>query len=152
MKTTRNLWPYGLIVTFALFFCGMATVVVIAATHRESMVSENYYEQELKFQDQIDGAARAQKSGASIACDSAGGKVVITVPVAQLAQKFSGTIELYRPSEPKLDQALPLAPHADGTQTLDGSKLAPGLWLVRARWHAAGENYFLEQKVTLAGK
>ena len=47
-----------------LLFAGMAGVVVIAATHRESMVSENYYEQELKFQDQIDSAARAQKSGA----------------------------------------------------------------------------------------
>jgi len=152
MKTKFNPWPYGIIAFFGLLFCGMATIVTIAATHRESMVSQNYYEQELKFQDQIDAAARAQKSGATIAADAAGGNVVITVPAAQLAQKFSGTIELYRPSEPKLDQTLPLTPRADGTQTLDDSRLAAGLWLVRARWNAGGENYFLEQKITVAGK
>jgi len=152
MKPTRNLWPYGLILTFVLFFCGMAAVVFIAATHRETMVSENYYEQELKFQELIDGSARAKKSGAEIFRDPASGNVVIAVPAVQLAQKFSGTIELYRPSEPKLDQVLPLTPRADGRQTLDGSRLAAGPWLVRAKWNAGGENYFLEQKVTLAGK
>jgi len=152
MKPQFNPWPYGIIAFFGLLFCGMATIVTIAATHRESMVSENYYEQELKFQDQIDAAARAQKSGATIAANAAGGNVVITVPAAQLAQKFSGTLELYRPSEPKLDQTLPLTPRADGTQMLDVSKLATGLWSVRVQWNAGGENYFLEQKITVAGK
>ena len=67
MKTTRNLWPLGIFVAFGLFFAGMATVVVIASTHREHLVSANYYEQELKFQRRIDSAERAQKSGAAIA-------------------------------------------------------------------------------------
>src|SRR5450756_34472 len=142
MKTARNFWPMGIITAFALLFCGITTVIVIATTHRESMVSENYYEQELTFQDQIDGAARAQKTGAAISLDSASGNVVVTVPAAQLAGKFSGTLELYRPSDSKLDQMLELAPRPDGTQMLDGSKLATGLWVARARWNAGGENYF----------
>jgi hypothetical protein len=151
MKTTRNLWPLGLVVTFVLFFCGMATVVFIAATHREDLVSDNYYEQELKYQNQIDASARAQKSGAAIACDSAETAVVIRLPAAQMAQNLSGTIEFYRPSAPGLDRELPLTPRADGTQTLDVSKFAAGLWRVRVKWVAAGENYFLERKITVAG-
>jgi hypothetical protein len=150
MKTTRNLWPFGILAAFALFFCGLTTAIIIASTHRETMVSENYYEQELTFQDQIDGAARAQKSGAEIFSDPVGGEVIVRVPTAQLAQKFSGTIELYRPSDPKLDQMLQLSPQADGTQTLDGSKLSAGLWSVRVKWNAGGETFFLEQKITIA--
>jgi len=150
MKATRNLWPFGILAAFALFFCGLTTAIVIAATHHDSMVSENYYEQEIKFQEQIDGAARAQKSGAEVFSESAGGKVIVRVPAAQLAQKFSGTVELYRPSDPKLDQAMKLSPSADGTQTVDTSKLAAGLWLVRVKWNAAGKDYFLERKITLA--
>ena len=46
MKTKFNPWPYGIILFFVLLFCGLAGIVVIAATHRESMVSENYYEQD----------------------------------------------------------------------------------------------------------
>lgn len=149
MKTTRNLWPFGIVVAFVLFFAGMASVVVIASTHREHLVSSNYYEQELRFQSQIDGADRAKQSGATIAFDSSSSRVVITLPVTHLTQKFSGTIELYRPSEPKLDREFQLEPKSDGSQTLNVSKLAAGLWLVRVKWNAAGESYFLEQKIKI---
>ena len=149
MKTNFNPWPYGIIAFFVLLVCGLATVVVIAATHRDSMVSENYYEQELKFQHQIDSAARARKSGASLQLDAAAGKLLVAMPAEQLAQKFSGTIEFYRPSAPELDRAFPLTPDAGGKQALDVSQLAAGAWHVRAKWTAAGQDYFLEQKITI---
>ena len=152
MKTTRNLWPYGIILTFVLLFCGITTVIIIATTHREAMVSENYYEQELTYQNQIDGTARAQKAGAAIALDATSGNVVVSVPAVQLSQKFSGTLEMYRPSDPKLDQTLNLAPLPDGKQTLDSSKLATGLWVARARWNVGGEDYYVEQKLTIAAR
>ena len=149
MKTTRNFWPLGIFTAFGLFFAGMASVVAIAATHCDHLVNDNYYEQELKFQSQIDSAERTQKSGATIAWDASSGSIIIALPVAQLVQKFSGTIELYRPSEPKLDREFQLEPKADGTQTLDVSKLASGLWLARVKWNAGGETYFLEQKIKI---
>jgi len=149
MKTNRNLWPLGIFVTFGLFFIGMATVVVIAATHREHLVNANYYEQELKFQDQINSVDRTQKSGATIAYDSRTGELTLALPPAHLAQKFSGVIQLYRPSAPDLDREFLLEPKADGTQILNVSKLAAGLWVARAKWVAGGENYFLEQKITI---
>jgi hypothetical protein len=148
MKT--NLWPYGIITAFLFLFCGITAVIIIAFTHRDTLVSENYYEQEMTFQTQIDDSARAQKSGAAISSNAAGGNLVITLPVTQLAQKLSGTIELYRPSDPKLDQTIQLAPRANGTQSLDSNKLAAGLWRVRVKWSAGGQDYFLEQKFTIA--
>lgn len=147
MKT--NYWPYGIIAAFVVFFCGLTTAVVIAATHHETMVSDNYYEQELTFQDHINAVARAVRCGAAITGDAAAGNVLIRLPAAQLGQKFSGTIELYRPSEPALDRAYPFTPQADGTQSLNVSRLATGLWVVRARWNAGGDTYYLEQKITI---
>jgi nitrogen fixation protein FixH len=152
MKTTRNLWPLGIFTAFGLFFAGMTTVVVIAATHRDHLVNDNYYEQELKFQGQIESVERTKKTGATIVFDAAASSVVITLPVAQLTQIFSGTIELYRPSEAKQDREFLLEPKSDGTQKLNVSRLASGLWLVRVKWNAGGEKYFLEQKITIAGK
>lgn len=149
MKTQFNPWPYGIILFFVLLICGLVGFVAVVLTHRESMVSENYYEQELKYQDQIDSAARAQKSGANIQLDAAAGKLLVSVPPAQLALKFSGAIEFYRPSSPELDREFPFAPRADGTQALDVSKLAAGLWQVRVRWNAGGHDYFLEQRVII---
>ena len=149
---TRNFWPLGIIITFALFFIGMASVVLIAATHREHLVNDNYYEQELKYQSQIDGAARAQNAGATIQYAAAAGKIIIALPAAQLAQKVSGKVTLYRANDPTLDREIPLALNTDGTQTLDVSKIAAGPWSVRAAWLADGKNFFLEEKVILLVK
>ena len=153
MKTaTRNLWPLGIFIAFGLFFAGMATVVGIASTHREDLVNQNYYEQELKYQEHIDGAGRAQAAGATIVGDVATGKILITLPVAQRAQKLSGTVTFYRANDPKLDRELLLEPKADGTQAFDASKLAAGPWQVRAAWTADGQSYFLEGKIVVAAK
>lgn len=152
MNTNRNWWPAGIVLAFLLFFIGMASVVVIASTHREHLVNANYYEQELQFQGQIDAAARAHKSGAAVVYDSAGRNLILTLPAATFAGKFSGTVQFYRPSTPELDRELPLEPKTDGTQTVNVSALAPGPWWVRVKWIGAGENFFLEQKITIAGK
>jgi hypothetical protein len=149
MKASFNPWPYGVLLFFVLLFCGMAVAVTICLTHRETMVNDNYYEQELKFQQQIDSASRARQCGASVQVPPGAGQVVLAFPAAQVAQKFAGSIQFYRPSAPALDRELPLAPRADGSQSLDVSQFATGLWQVRVKWNAGGQDYFLEQKITL---
>ncbi|MEY4918287.1 MAG: hypothetical protein RL616_2200 [Verrucomicrobiota bacterium] len=149
MKTKFNLWPLGIVLVFVVFIGGMATAVVIASTHRDPLVTQNYYEDELKFQSQIDGLARAGKVGAAITYEAAPGRVTLSLPTVQLGQTFSGTLELYSSVDPKADREFRLEPRADGTQTLDVSKLAAGSWTVRAKWNAAGETYFLEQKIKI---
>jgi hypothetical protein len=75
--------------------------------------------------------------------------VTIAVPTSQLARKFSGTVELYNPIDPKADREFLMQPRADGTQAFDVSKLNAGSWTVRAKWSAVGETYFLEQKIKI---
>jgi len=152
MKPTRNLWPYGILAAFFLFFSGLTSVIVIALTHRETLVSDQYYDQEIAFQSRIDSAERAKKAGASISRDSATGNIVVLMPASQLSQNLSGTIELYRPSDPGLDRELQLKPESDGTQTIDVSGLATGLWQVSAQWQSGGQGYFLRKRVIIAGK
>lgn len=146
MKAKFNPWPLGIVLAFVIFIAGMATAVVIACTHSDSLVARDYYEQELKFQGRIDGAERARTAGAAIEQNTSG-KVMLHLPVVQLAQNISGTIELYRPSAPELDQMITLQPDSDGRQILDISKLASGAWVVRVKWNAGGQDYFLEQKI-----
>jgi nitrogen fixation protein FixH len=135
MKANFNPWPYGIMAFFVILIC--------------CMVSENYYEQELKFQEQIDGTARAQKAGARIQLNAADGKLLVVVPPAQLAQQLTGAIQFYRPSSPALDRHYVLSPAADGRQAVDVSHLTAGPWQVRVKWNAGGQTYFLEEKIVL---
>jgi nitrogen fixation protein FixH len=152
MKSQFNLWPLGIVVVFVLFAAGLATAVVIAATHRDSLVSENYYEQELRFQNQIDSQTRAQASDARIVYDAPMGEIIVQLPGAQVVAKPVGKIELYRPANPGLDCAFNLAPGDDGAQSLDISQLPTGAWTVRVRWTAGGQDYFLQKKITVPAR
>ena len=147
MKTTRNYWPLGIMAFFGLFFIGMASVIVIAARHRDSLVNPAYYEQELKFQGQIDAANRAQRAGAKLQYDAAKRQLNLLIPLAQLAGKLSGAVTLYRANAPEQDREFPLELQNDGTQVMDLSRLATGPWKVQAEWTADELAYFLEEKI-----
>ena len=152
MKSTRTFWPYGIILAFVLFAAGLTGFIIIATTHAESLVSGGYYEDELNYQTQSDGAARARSAGAAIRYDAAAQKLVIALPPAQHVQKAGSKVKFYRPSSPKLDREVALQTAADGTQTLSVSELATGPWALRVIWQADGQGYYLEQKFIVAAK
>ena len=151
MKAPLNLWPYGIILTFVLFVGGTIGLVVFASTQKVELVNENYYEQELKFQKRIDGAARTRQLGAaaSVVYDPVGERVTLSLPPEHVKAKASGEIELYRPSATGLDRQFRLEPDTNGVQVLDVSGLAKGLWKIRVAWKAAGLDYFLDQKIVV---
>ena len=154
MKTSRNLWPVGIIVTFVLFFAGTVGLVVMAFSQKVDLVSADYYEQELKFQGRIDRVEQTQKAAtqATVAYDAANHCITVSLPPDQARLEVWGSIELYRPSAAGMDRAVRFKPDANGTQRLDASAMAPGLWRVRVTWTAEKENYYLDQKVVVAPK
>jgi hypothetical protein len=154
MNTSRNLWPLGIIVTFVLFFAGTVGLVVMAFSQKVDLVSADYYEQELKFQGRIDRIEQTRKAAgqATVAYDAPSRCITVSLPPEQARLEVWGSIELYRPSAAGMDRAVRFKPDANGTQRLDASAMAPGLWRVRVTWTAEKENYYLDQKVVVAPK
>jgi hypothetical protein len=154
MKTTRNLWPLGIIVTFVLFITGTVGLIVMACSQRADLVSADYYEKELNFQGQIDRVERTRRaaSQASVAYDVAGNCITISLPGNRAQLEVTGRIELYRPSASGMDRTVKLEPDANGVQRLDATGLAPGLWKVRVSWTVEHQDYFLDQKVVVGSK
>jgi len=154
MKPARNLWPIGVITACALFVAGTAALIVVACCQRMDLVTPDYYEQELRFQGQIDRVERTRSAAAqaSVAYDVAAQSITIFLPPDHARPPITGRIELYRPSAAGLDRAVKLEPDARGVQRLDAAGLAPGLWKVRVSWTAAEQDYYLEQKVVVGSK
>lgn len=152
MTTPNNLWPYGIIAAFGLFLFGTTGLIVIAATHRDSLVSGDYYEREIQYQNHIDGAARAWQAGATMNLEAAARRITISLPAGQIGRNLSGQIELYRPSAAGLDRRFELQPEASGRQTIELADLPAGPWEVRLAWNAGGQEYFLDQKIVIPAK
>ena len=149
----KNIWPIAIIVYFIVFITGIVTWVSFAMRHDDQLVRPDYYEHEIKYQDQIDRVARtgALTTKAAISYQPDETAIVVQVP-AEMRQKLEGNIQLYRPSDARLDQRIALAPEADGTQRINVKELKAGHWKVRVNWKVDAQEYFLEKTIVLAGQ
>jgi nitrogen fixation protein FixH len=147
-KPTRNLWPTSIVVFFVLAITFIISFIVWSLRQRDDLVSADYYEREVRYQAQLDTLNRSQALAVTtvVTFEPAQQTIVITLPPPQ-TQGATGSIHLYRPSDARLDRELPLALTADGTQRLDAKRLRDGLWKVRVKWNANGQDYFLDQPV-----
>lgn len=148
MKTKRNFWPVGIILLLLAFAGGITTLVVIASSSNAELVSDNYYEQAIQYQQRIDGTMRAHEAGASVRYDAETKRVVLSLGRGGITSDSPPRLELYRPNAADLDQTLPLVSNADGDQIADAKGLQPGLWKIRASWAVNGQAFWLEGNLT----
>jgi len=147
MKSKLSFWPAGIVLMLVGFFCGIVTLVGIASSSRTDLVSENYYEQEIRYQQRIDGLARAREAGAALTYDQAKARLTLSVSNGP-ASDAPAQVKLYRPSAAKDDREMTFARQADGVQTVDLTELQPGPWKAKASWVAGGREYLLESSFT----
>ena len=154
MELKRNPWPLAIAATLLLFMAGTCALVVLACSHKVELVSANYYDQEIRYQDQIDRGdhTRQYAAGARIAYDAPANRITIALPSDQAGPAASGRIELYRPAASGLDRQARLDTNAGGVQSLDAAGMQPGLWKVRVYWTVDHRDYFLEQKVVIGAR
>lgn len=134
MKT--NPWPYAIALYFAIFISAIAVWITFAVRHDDQLVRKDYYEQELKFQTDIDGQSRGAGADVKVLYDSAKQLVTIAIP----GPVASGSIYFYRPSDAKADREITLA-LKDGAQKLNVRDFENGLWKVRIIWIRDGVEY-----------
>jgi hypothetical protein len=146
----RNPWPIVITGYFIVFFAGLVAFIAFASGHREDLVRADYYEQEIRFQKQLDRVqrTRAIEQPVNVAYDAGQKCITIQLPLAHAAQT-GGRIHLYRPSDARLDRDLDLVTDVAGKQRLDAATLRTGLWKVRVEWTVAGEEYFMDQAVVV---
>ena len=151
MKPIRNPWPLAIVLTFALFISGTVGLVVMACSQRSDLVSNDYYDQEVRYQNHIEQVRRTHQLPApgTIRYDQQAQRILVGLPPEQVRSPVRGWIKLYRPSAAGLDRQFELHPGTDGLQRLDASALVPGLWKVRVCWTSGGEDYFMDQPIKL---
>ena len=150
----RNPWPIVITVYFILFFVFVAAFTVFATRQKTDLVSADYYEQEARFQRQIDRLSRTLplNAGFSVSYDTPRRLVLVKMPAAESSRPSAGRVLFYRPADSALDLQLPLSLNTAGVQEVDARALKAGLWKVRVEWTAQGEDYFFDQPVVVGAK
>jgi nitrogen fixation protein FixH len=150
LRKPCNPWPIAIVAYFAIFITFIVGFIVFATRQHVDLVRNDYYEEEVHFQQQLERIQRTREQGGSMALryDKASQCVTLSLPAAR-AHEASGIIHFYRPSDATLDQEVQLALATDGTQQVDARKLRRGLWKVRVQCLMDGQEYFFDQALVV---
>lgn len=139
-------WGKGILLTIIVFVGFILTLVVISVRQDDiHLVTENYYEKELKYQDQIDRESSAAGLDREVLVfDAVSKSMVLDLPVGA-----KGDLKLFRPSDERLDQELLLDILQEGKTTVPLEKLKAGYWKVQLTWTENGVDFYQEKKISL---
>jgi hypothetical protein len=146
----QNPWPVALVLFFIVFASYIVGFVIFACRQKMDLVREDYYDQEIRFQKQIDRVQRTAPvlADADIHYDRAGDLVTVRLPSVK-RDNVGGTVSFYRPSDASLDSSVELGLDPAGQQSVSVRSLRSGLWKVRVQWKMSGREYFFEKPIVI---
>ena len=132
---------------FSLFAAGIIAMVAVSMTKNVDLVSDNYYEKGIKYQDQIDMNKNSAEFSNKIKTEIKDSGLLIEYSGDLLKGNFSGEIKFYRSSDAKKDFKVNIETDEKGIQLIPVMNLDKGLWKVQFSFKKDNKNYFLEKSI-----
>jgi hypothetical protein len=139
-------WGYKIMFVYIVFVAGMGVLVFKASNQKFDLVTKDYYDQELKYQQVIDQAANSSRLSVPVTIERNKGELKISFPDEMKSKKKLVDFYLYYAADAKKDfrksfelnenelvQALPV-----------GMK---GMYELKLSWEAENVKYYFEQKL-----
>lgn len=142
-------WGTGIVIFICVFMVITIFSVVMLMNEDVEIVTNNYYEKTLVYQNEIDKFERSAELSGKIDLVYSDKVLHIKFPKELTSSIKLGEIYFYRPSTASLDFKLPLILDTTGAQSLKGDKIAEGLWNVNLKWQINGKDYKFEKKLIL---
>ena len=138
-------WGTKIVISFAVFMIGMIGMVVYVFNLQMDLVEDNYYEKEIKYQDQIDILTATQNLNNELKIDQSVNTISFDFP--KEGSIPTGEINFYRPSDAKSDFKVSIVTDTDRKQTVLTHELAAGAWEVQVTWYSDNQKYFKEERI-----
>jgi nitrogen fixation protein FixH len=142
-------WGTGIVIAFLVFAAGILTMVTISMNREVDLVSDDYYQQELRHQDQIESTKRSNLLAEQPSIGVSSSAVTLRMPEVFSGSSTNGTVTFYRPADRKKDFVVPLSLDTSNTQTVITASLQKGLWRVKVRWSQQNQTYYHEEPIMI---
>lgn len=139
-------WGWRIFTVIVIFLAFILFMVFKAMNQDFHLVADNYYEKEIRYQDEINmiNKARALEQPLMIKYNLQE-EVVLFVYPKQQVKGISGKLYFYRPSDSRMDKTFEIIPGEDGIQKIGIKSFSKGLWQIKVNW-AYGADKFQEEK------
>lgn len=137
-------WGKWIIVAFILFAGFIAALVTVCIRQDISLVSKDYYKEELAYQDQIVRMSNTSQLGQKPKIGIYNNFLQVDFNPSHRIEK--GELKLFRPSDPKMDKVFTLR-SCTSVQVFPINNLKKGMYRAKLQWTMSGKEFYLEKVI-----
>ncbi|MGW1455807.1 FixH family protein [Salegentibacter agarivorans] len=142
-------WGTGIVIGMALFISFIMYLVINMLTDKKfdhDLVTEEYYQKELHYQEEIDAENNAFSLEENIRDRRVKDGWIVEFPKNLELSKISGNLNFYRPSNAKLDFNIPLELTSHQIFIAD-KNLVEGRWNINIHWEYEETPYLYKNEI-----
>ena len=140
-------WGTGIFIFIVIFMAACAAFFIFANRQDNSLVESDYYAKGLKYEEVLrkmrNTAALRESPGVRLEK----GMLNINFPIDLKGKIVKGTVFLYRPSDRKLDQVIPLAYDTALLQQIPSAGLHKGKYIIKLDWTMNNKSFYFEKEI-----
>lgn len=142
-------WGHRLTLVFVVFSLGMSYLAYRSMRINTDLVTKEYYKEELRYQDIIDGTKSANALSTGVQISQQHEMIAIQLPGEMKNEKVSGNIWFYCASDAGKDRHIAIRLNADASQLIDRKLFMPGSYTVKFDWRSNDKHYHSEEPFTI---
>jgi hypothetical protein len=142
-------WGIGIVIAFISFIAFILYFVITMSTNKEyehDLVTEEYYKQELQYQNEINKLKNAKTLSINIVYNKTNEGIIIQFPKNFDAEKITGKMFLYRPSNKQLDFETTIS-LSKTYLLIPDKRLVDGRWDIIIDWQYNGKKYLYKKSI-----
>lgn len=141
-------WGTGILIFLVLFLLAAGLFIAFAMRQSVSLVHEDYYERGVDHTTQMELEERSAPYREAVRAVQQNGSLQISLIDSVAVLVDSARIQLYRPSDEKMDLSYPYDP-GRGALLIPGERLVAGRYILTMTWYANGLTYEVGQPVNI---
>jgi len=144
-------WGWKIVVIYTGFVVMTLAMVFYFMGEKVDLVADDYYKQEIAYQDQIDKMSNTQalEQPLTLDFDRNTHSASLQFPSNQVSTGLKGTIHLYRPANSSEDKVIDVLTDTSGIQVISLEGFSRGLWKIKVNWNSGGKEFYIEKILTL---
>lgn len=141
-------WGYKIALVYLVFVAGIIYLVVQASRQNIDLVTENYYAEEIQYQQRINEKNNTQLLSAPLDVQVQQGVLTLSFPKEFSQKELKGQVVLYCPSDAQKDLSRNLQTE-NNTMKISLPQQNQGFHQLKVKWEAEGVKYYFEKNLML---
>ncbi|MGB1039511.1 MAG: FixH family protein [Flavobacteriales bacterium] len=140
-------WGWKITIFLTCFITFILSMVVYSFYTTNDLVAEDYYNQEIHYQQNIDAQKNALPFAKDVTVKGDSKEILVSFPENFDLEIEQGDISFYRPDNAKLDKSFDLKLTQNNTQSLKKTEIISGQYKVTIQFISGDKTYIIKKDI-----